>query len=138
MTTLKVDVVGLKPDTEYYYRFPTINNQTRTGKTKTLPQGSVSKVKLLAASCAAYSAGFFHVYAEAAKQQDVDAAIRLGDYIYEHGRGGYASADAEALGRLGLPEGETITLEDYRERYAQYRKDSYLQDFHASIPLIAV
>lgn len=135
--TLKVDAVGLQPNQTYYYRFSTINTHSRIGTTKTLPVGDVSQVKLLALSCAAYPAGYFHVYAEAAKQ-DVDVAIHLGDYIYEHERGGYASEDAQALGREVLPEGELLTLSDYRTRYAQYRTDTDLQDFHATLPIIAV
>lgn len=136
--TLKIDAINLVANKTYYYRFATINATSRVGTTKTLPAGDVTKVKLLALSCANYSAGYFHVYAEAAKQQGVDAALHLGDYIYEHGRGGYASEDAEALGRLAEPAGELLTLADYRARYAQYRSDNHLQDFHAAFPTIPV
>lgn len=136
--TVKVDVLNLRPDTQYYYRFSTVNGQSRPGRTKTLPVGGVDKVQLLAMSCSTYSAGYFHVYAQAAKEKNVDAALHLGDYIYEHGRDGYASEDAEALGRLVVPEGELLSLEDYRARYAQHRADSDLQDFHSALPIIAV
>lgn len=136
--TLKVDLQGLKPNTVYYYRFSTINQQSIVGKTKTLPTGPVDQVKLIALSCANYPAGYFHVYSEIAKQEGVDAAIHLGDYIYEIERGGYASEDAEELGREVLPEGELLSLNDYRTRYAQYHSDPDLQAFHASLPVIAV
>lgn len=136
--TIKVDATGLKPNTRYYYRFSTANDQSVVGVTKTLPSGHVKKVKLLAMSCANFQAGFFHVYAEAAKAEEVDAAVHLGDYIYEHARGGYASEDAERLGRLFVPEGELLTLADYRARYAQCRGDADLQNFHAALPVIAV
>lgn len=136
--TIKVDALNLLPNKTYYYRFSTVNSRSRVGTTKTLPVGSVDKVRFIALSCSNYSAGYFHVYADVAQQAEVDVALHLGDYIYEHARGEYASEDAEALGRLVQPSGELISLSDYRTRYAQYRSDKNLQEFHASLPVIAV
>jgi alkaline phosphatase D len=100
--------------------------------------GPLESLKLAVFSCANYPAGYFHAYAEAAAMEDVFAAVHLGDYIYEYGRGGYASADAAAMGREVNPENEIVALADYRLRYAQYRTDPSLQALHARMPMIAV
>lgn len=136
--TMKVDATNLNPGTTYYYRFSTANNTSMVGTTKTLPEGKVEQAKFVVVSCSNYPAGHFHAYAEAAKQENVDAAIHLGDYLYEYERGGFASQDAADLGREVMPEGELFTLSDYRIRYAQYRTDPDLQTFHQTMPMIAV
>lgn len=138
--TVKVDLEGLKADTRYYYRFKVNGNPSPMGVTKTLPETDVKQVKFAVMSCANYPAGYFHAYAEAAKMQDLDAVLHLGDYIYEYGMGGYATDKATELGRA-LPEdnqGELISLTDYRKRYALYRTDTDLQALHAKAPFIAV
>ncbi len=136
--TVKVDVSGLTANTRYFYRFGYDRTVSVTGNTKTLPVGKIDQVKLAVFTCSNYPAGYFNVYAEAAKLTDLDAAIHLGDYIYEYPRDGYASKDAATLNRQVDPKNEIITLTDYRSRYAQYRTDADLQAFHAKLPLIAV
>lgn len=136
--TVKVDVGSLRPDTVYYYRFQVGRAVSPVGRTRTLPLGSVAKVKLAVFTCSNFPAGYFHAYREAAKRDDLHAAIHLGDYIYEYGRGQYASADAAALGREVDPAYECLTLADYRRRYAQYRGDADLQAVHAALPFINV
>jgi alkaline phosphatase D len=138
--TAKVDVTGLAANTRYFYRFTWVEGGTRSpvGRTKTLPTGAVSQVRLAVFSCSNYPAGFFNAYADAAAQTDVDAAVHLGDYLYEYSRAGYASQNAAALGRLSEPDAELITLSDYRRRHAQYRTDPDLQVLSAAMPLIAV
>ncbi|MDO5770278.1 MAG: PhoD-like phosphatase N-terminal domain-containing protein, partial [Psychrobacter sp.] len=84
--TVKVDADKLSPNTRYYYQFEAQGLQSRIGRTKTLPVGTVSQVKMAVFSCANYPAGYFHAYADAARRQDLDVAIHLGDYIYEYGR----------------------------------------------------
>lgn len=136
--TVKVDVVGLPAGTSLFYRFCALGECSVVGRTRTLPTGSLEQLKLAVFSCANYPAGYFHVYAEAAKLDDVFAAVHLGDYIYEYGADGYASSDAASLGRLSDPATELLTLDDYRRRYAQYRSDTDLQALHAAMPMIAV
>ncbi len=146
--TVKVDVDKLAPNTVYYYQFVVGNQISRRGKTKTLPVGNVNQVKIAVFSCANYPAGFFHVYADAAKRNDLDVLIHLGDYIYEYARTttdaqgntipSYASANAAAINREVMPETEAFTLNSYRTRYAQYKTDPDLQDLHAIAPMIAV
>ncbi len=136
--TVKVDATGLKAATAYHFRFKAYAATSTTGRTRTLPTGSVAQVKLAVFSCANYPAGYFNVYADAAKRNDLDATVHLGDYIYEYGQGGYASANAGAMGRLSAPANEIVSLADYRQRHAQYKTDADLQALHAAAPMIAV
>lgn len=136
--TVKVDAAGLAPATGYHYRFSANGVASPLGRTRTLPTGSVSQVRMAVFSCANYPAGFFNAYAHAAQRGDLDVTVHLGDYIYEYEQDGYASANAAALGRLSLPETELLSLADYRQRHAQYRSDPDLQALHAAAPMIAV
>lgn len=136
--TVKVDATGLQGDTIYYYRFHFGNKTSPVGQTKTLPV-STNKVSFAVCSCSNYPAGYFYVYREIAKQ-NVDVVIHLGDYIYEYGSDGYATEDAEKLGRT-LPSDnnkEIIKLDDYRKRYALYRQDKDLQAAHQRHPFIVI
>jgi alkaline phosphatase D len=136
--TVKVDVTGLRAGTPYWYRFRCTGALSVTGRTRTLPRGHVEQVRLAVFSCSNYPAGYFNVYGAAARLDDVDAAVHLGDYLYEYDKDGYASAQAEALGRVVEPAGELLTLADYRTRYALYRGDSDLQALHAAMAFITV
>ncbi len=136
--TAKVDATGLVAGTAYHYRFRHGSTSSPIGRTKTLPGAAVTQVKLAVFSCANYPVGYFNVYAEAAHLDDLDAAVHLGDYLYEYARGDYADGDAAQLGRESLPAHEIVVLADYRQRHAQYRTDPDLQALHAAVPMIAV
>lgn len=136
--TVKVDATGLTANQSYFYRFVFGDKISPVGQTKTLPT-STSKVSFAVCSCSNYPAGYFYVYREMAKQ-NVDVVIHLGDYIYEYGADGYATEDAAKLGRT-LPADnnkEIIKLDDYRKRYALYRKDKDLQALHHRHPFIVI
>lgn len=142
--TVKVDVGGLSPGTAYYYRFRSGKAASVIGRTRTLPRGDVDSVSLAVFSCANYPAshgGYFNVYGHAAETADVDVVVHLGDYIYEYGRApDSGDGDPRQSGRE-FPEysdKETLTLDDYRGRYALYRTDPQLQALHAAHPFIAV
>ena len=136
--TVKVDVTGLEPGRTYYYRFAAAGERSMTGQTQTLAAGALDAVKFAVVSCSNHPYGFFNVYRDIAAQDDLNAVIHLGDYIYEYGLGGYATEYAEALGRVPQPLDEIVTLEDYRVRHAQYKSDPDSQAMLARIPLIAV
>jgi alkaline phosphatase D len=137
-STVFVDVGGLTSNTKYYYRFR--NEITRsvsvTGETKTLPAaGEASAVKMAVISCADYEAGLFNVYGAIA-DSEADFVVHLGDYIYEYEPGKYGTNPS--LNRKHQPPHETITLDDYRQRYRQYRSDEQLQNVHRLKPFICV
>ncbi len=141
--TIKVDVQGLEPGTRYYYKFIALARHGRVihspiGQTETLPAGHTDLYKLAVFSCSNYPAGYFNVYKEAAAQEDVNAVLHLGDYIYEYGMGGYATEDADALDRIPNPVTEILNLGDYRKRYGQYRQDPDLQALHQAKPFICI
>jgi alkaline phosphatase D len=135
--TVKVDAGGLDPDSVYYYRFITGDTISPVGRTRTVPSGALSTATFAVVSCSNYPAGYFHVYREIADQQ-VDAVLHLGDYLYEYGKDEFGSEMAEELGRVVEPETELLSLSDYRTRYAQYHTDPDLQACHSAHPFIIV
>ena len=139
--TVKVEAAGLRADTTYFYRFRAGDGVSSVGQTKTLPVGS-DPVRLAIFSCANFPAAQqFDAYARAAAIQSAnpyDAWLQVGDYIYEYGPGGYGSAEDAAGSRGFLPNREILSLDDYRERYAQYHTDPGLQALQAAAPLIAI
>lgn len=136
--TVKVDAGSLPADSTVYYQFEAGGVRSPIGRTRTLPSGGVEQVRLAVVSCAAYTAGYFHVYREIAQRDDVDVVIHLGDYIYEYGHGEYATEHAEELGRIPEPRGEIVTLDDYRRRHAQYKRDRDAQAMHQAHAMIAI
>lgn len=138
--TVKVDVTGLSPDNEYFYRFVSANSVSPIGLTKTLPAENVDKVTFGIFSCSNYPAGFFTPYMEASKDDAIDYVLHLGDYIYEYDGQGYATEHAKEIGRTFAPDNDTelYTLTDYRKRYALYRTDEGLLALHQKKPFIVV
>ena len=138
--TVKIDARDLEPGQTYFYRFRADGAASTTGRARTLPAAGAREVRLAVLSCSNYPAGHFYPYREAARRDDLDAFLHLGDYFYEYGAGGYATERAAELGRE-LPAdnaGELFTLTDYRRRYALYHSDKDLQALHAAAPCIAV
>jgi alkaline phosphatase D len=136
--TVKVDVGGLQPDTNYAYRFRAGDAVSARGETRTLPVGDVSSVSFAVFSCSNLPFGYFQAYAHAAARNDIDFVLHLGDYIYEYPRGTYPSKREAMTDRPFEPETETILLSDYRKRYASYRVDPDLQEIHRKLPFIVV
>jgi alkaline phosphatase D len=119
--TVKADVTGLSPGTQYYYCFKRADDsgiQSPIGRFRTAPDAD---------EAVAVRAGFsgdsnfrrapFPLMSRAAAD-DPDFFIWFGDTIY---------ADASA-GGLGRAE----TLEDYRAKYRQMRSDPHIQALSAA------
>jgi alkaline phosphatase D len=146
----KVDAQGLLPGKTYYYQFVHRDRRSVIGVTKTLPVGDVSNIKLAVFSCSNHPKGFFNVYREAARRDDLNAVLHLGDYIYEYGPSGYATpglaAGRNSVGQVVSqprinqlnPSKEIVSLADYRLRYALYRSDADLQELHRKNAWITV
>jgi len=131
--TIKVKIEGLDSGQQYYYQFIHKGEYSPVGRTKTLADNP-KQVKIGIVSCSNYEAGYFNAYESLAKK-DVDVIVHLGDYIYEYGTGTYGDT---SLTRKHIPNHEILTKEDYRNRYAQYRKDPDLQLIHQNHPFIVI
>lgn len=136
--TVKVDAAGLEPGKRYHYRFRIGEQSSPIGRTRTLPPAGVEALSFAVVSCSNFPQGYFNVYREIARRDDLDAVLHLGDYLYEYPEGGYADAHALQFGRNVVPPHEIVSLTDYRMRHALYRSDTDLQAVHAAHPMIAV
>lgn len=137
--TVKVDVTGLTPATDYVFSFEANGLSSPSGTTRTLPVGKTKEVVMAVASCALYPNGYFNAYGAIAALDKVDVVIHLGDYIYEYGGPlTYGMDSAVAAKRPHVPYRDTVSLEDYRLRHAQYKSDPQLQAAHARAAWIVV
>jgi alkaline phosphatase D len=124
--SISAEVGGLDPDHEYFYRMIVGGEVSPVGRTKTAPApGSTpDRMKFAFASCQDYEDGYFTALQHLA-QEDLDFIVHLGDYIYES-----AEHDQDAVRHHTGPEIQT--LQQYRDRYIQYRSDPALQAAHAA------
>lgn len=139
--TVKVDVAGLKPGRDYWYRFTAGDVVSPVGRARTLAApGSENEVVLAVVSCSLHPAGYFNAYDAIARLERLDAVVHLGDYIYEYGAANddFGMETGRKLGRIPQPAHEIRTLADYRQRHAQYKSDPLLQAAHARAPWICV
>ena len=128
--SVHVEVDGLRPGTEYFYRFRVQGHISPTGRTTTTPARGLSQdLTMCFASCAHFGEGFFTAYRRLAEDQP-DLVLHLGDYQYE-----YAAKAADVRAVVGP---ETRTLAGYRQRHAQYKTDPDLQLAHATAPWLVV
>jgi alkaline phosphatase D len=132
--SVHAEVWNLEANTEYYYRFKVGKDFSPIGKTKTLPHpdAEVSNLAFAFASCQQYEHGYYTAYKHMAKE-DLDLVFHLGDYIYEYGPDEYVASTGNVRTHKGP---EIRTLEDYRNRHAQYRTDQDLQSAHAAFPWV--
>src|SRR5262245_36016657 len=135
--TVSVDVAGLESDTIYFYAFGAGGAQSPVGRTRTLPRRT-DHIRFAMVSRAKFNAGYFNAYARIADRQDLGFLLHLGDYIYEASNKPPPTQTPGAdIGRPFDPLHECVTLDDYRRRYAQYRRDPDVQRLHAAHPVIA-
>jgi alkaline phosphatase D len=134
--TVKIDVMGLQPNTFYYYEFEHNGAYSLVGRTKTLPIGDVQNMRLACVSCANLESGYFNVYDAIANRNDVDAILMLGDYIYEYETGGFGPNGN--IDRIWDPAVEIVDLNEYRLRYSSYRMDYALRKLHQNFPWICI
>jgi alkaline phosphatase D len=127
--SVHVEVAGLEPDRWYFYRFMTSDWVSTTGRTRTFPapEAMVQKLRLAYASCQRWEHGYYGAYRHM-REENLDAVLFLGDYIYE------ASWGRNLVRRHN--GGRATTLDEYRERHAQYKSDLDLQAAHAAHPWI--
>ncbi|GGX61432.1 alkaline phosphatase D family protein [Streptomyces fructofermentans] len=136
--TVKADVRGLRPATDYWFRFSSGGTDSPAARTRTAPahDDAVAGMRFGVVSCANWEAGHFSAYRHLAARGDLDAWLHLGDYIYEYGTGEYGTRDTVV--RPHAPAHEIVTLADYRTRHGRYKTDPDLRALHAVAPVIAI
>lgn len=135
--TVHVDVRDLENSQELYYGFSALRSDSPVARTRLLPENP-DRIRFATCSCARFDAGYFNAYQRIAARDDLSFLLHLGDYIYETSNNPPANQVKSAgIGRPFEPEGECVTLEDYRTRYRQYRRDPDVRALHHAIPLIA-
>jgi alkaline phosphatase D len=128
--SVHVELTGLRPGAEYFYRFRSGGFLSPAGRTRTAPApGLLAAMTLCVASCSNYEQGWFTAYRRLAEEMP-DLVVHLGDYAYEYGA--HPGGVREHVGP------ETVTLANYRQRYAQYKTDPDLQAAHAAAPWLVV
>ena len=125
-----VEVHGLRPGREYFYRFRLGKHLSAPGRAVTTPNPweTPSALAMAFVSCSNFPSGHFTAYRRLAEERP-DVILHLGDYQYEGAGNG--------LGRNHAGP-ETTTLAGYRQRFAQYKSDADLQAAHAAAPWLVV
>ena len=130
--SVHVDVTGLRPDRWYWYRFMLSDAVSPTGRTRTAPAAGTmpAALRFAFASCQHWDFGQYAAHRHIANAAP-DLVAFLGDYIYEWGP--YDLTHPPSPRRRSH---ESLTLDDYRARYAQYKTDAQLQAAHLCAPWI--
>ncbi|MEO9249138.1 alkaline phosphatase D family protein [Citricoccus nitrophenolicus] len=134
--SVHVELHGLKPGREYWYRFRTGKHLSPVGRALTTPAWNETPAALAMAfaSCSQYEHGYFTAYKRLAEDQP-DLVLHLGDYQYEYRKNDYVSGDGNVRDHDGP---ETVDLPSYRLRHSQYKTDPDLQAAHAVAPWLVV
>lgn len=135
--SVHVDVRGLKPGREYFYRFRSEGHHSPVGRTRTAPDrhANPERLRLGIVSCQDFQNGYWPAYLGLGAE-DLDLVLHLGDYIYEydpHSR--FPDRNHTTPAALGLDE--LRTLDDYRNRHAQYKGDPALRAAHQAFAWVA-
>jgi alkaline phosphatase D len=130
--SVHVDASGLRPDRWYWYRFMLGDAVSPIGRTRTAPAPDAmpAGLRFAFASCQHWEFGEYAAHRHIAAAAP-DLVAFLGDYIYEWGE--YDLVHPPAPRRRSH---ESVTLADYRARYAQYKSDRHLQESHRAAPWI--
>jgi len=128
--SVHVEVSGLRPACWYWYQFKVGSEVSPIGRTRTAPEprDRLNRFRFAFASCQNWEQGYYTAYKYMA-EEDLDLVVHLGDYIYE------GAPNNRAL-RPHSGDDEPYTVEEYRNRYAQYKSDPNLQATHAAFPWI--
>lgn len=134
--SVHVEVSGLLPGRVYFYRFRLGSYTSAVGRTRTAPSYDATGGALAMSfvSCSAYEHGWFTAYRRLAEDQP-DLVLHLGDYQYEYKAKAFVAPSGNVRDLRGP---ETVTLANYRQRYAQHRTDPDLQAAHAVAPWLVV
>jgi alkaline phosphatase D len=131
--SVHVEVRGLQPGRDYFYRFRVRGVVSPVGRTRTAPPpwAALKKLTFAYASCQAWFEGYYTAYRHLA-DEDVDLIFHLGDYIYEN-----AIDAAGGVRKVPLaPEvrAEPYDLTQYRLRHALHHYDPDVIAAHQAHP----
>ncbi|MCY3598599.1 MAG: alkaline phosphatase D family protein [Gemmatimonadetes bacterium] len=129
--SVHVEVEGLEPGRDYWYRFHAAGATSPVGRTRTAPAPGAlpDRLDFVFVSCQHYERGWYTGFRHMAAESPA-LVVHLGDYIYESGPGA-----GDNLVRRHDTE-EPRTLDGYRARYALYKRDPDLQAAHAAAPWV--
>jgi alkaline phosphatase D len=129
--SVHIEIGGLKPDREYWYRFRAAGHASPTGRTRTTPalDARPERLRIAYGSCQKYEAGYYGAY-DHLVADNPDLVLFLGDYIYEGPTGKNAVRPH--------PSVEAHDLATYRTRYGLYKSDPKLQAAHAAAPWMVI
>jgi alkaline phosphatase D len=157
--TCRFYAAGLKPATEYWYRFTDEDgNGSRIGRTLTAPKESDSRpVRFTFVSCQDMTIGAANAYRRMIYEDErrplaeqLGFVLHLGDFIYEVLNYADEMPEGKYRGRrlrplFKYPDGDKFrdyhlpaTLADYRTVYRAYLTDPDLQDARARWPFVPV
>ncbi len=132
-----VEVSGLEPGRDYFYRFTIGAERSPVGRARALPAvgAPVAQLRFAVAGCQRYEDGYFTAYQHIAAER-FDFVFHYGDYIYEYRLVRPGERPLPVVRAMPGEPDETYTLDDYRQRYAIYKTDPDLQAAHAAAPFI--
>lgn len=131
-----VQVRGLRPGRVYWYRFSAGGHLSDVARTRTAPPpGATVPLNLAFVSCQAWDAGFYTAYRHL-PDQDLDAVVHLGDFIYENGIS--TSGGVRGVPLSPAHGAETVTLEQYRLRHALVGSDPDLIAARQAAPFVTL
>ncbi len=115
--SVHVEVSGLRPGRDYWYRFRAGNQLSPVGRTRTAPAAGSTpdRISFGLASCQAWVGGPYAAYRTMARE-DLDLVVHVGDYVYERRN--------------------DETLADFRVNHATYKTSRDLQAAHAAFPFV--
>jgi alkaline phosphatase D len=129
--SVHVEVEGLRPGRDYFYRFHAGTETSPVGRTRTSPRpgDDVQALRYAFTACQRYENGYYAGYRQMVAD-DPAVIFFLGDYIYEQ-------AARDGLPRRHNDEAAT-DLASYRRRHSLYKLDPDLQAAHAAAPWMAI
>ncbi|TFE28458.1 alkaline phosphatase [Frankia sp. B2] len=138
--SVHVDVRGLAPERDYFYRFRAGTVLSPVGRTRTAaapgrgPESTGGALTFALASCQDFQNGYWPALDGIATDAP-DLVVHVGDYIYEYDpKSNYPDRRHTTPQRPGLDQLQTLA--DYRNRYGQYKSDPALQAAHHVAPWV--
>lgn len=121
---VKVELTGLMPATEYFYRFVVSSDEervSRVGRFRTAPPpGQAAALRFVFSGDTGFRFAPLAVMSQAAREE-ADFLLWFGDTIF--------ADDPDAA------SGIATTLEEYRSKYREIRSDPHVQEALATLPV---